>query len=175
MVGNSQLDLQQVQADEIKVKTQRGTIWMAMAMMISTRLPSLAQCRAHCIGIDWTRWLGGVISAKRDKGLIRVLAEQIRAVALCRPLLLAVDGLPSYVDAFRKTFRSRLPHRTGEQGRLRLIAWPNIATKYCRTVGCRLHSVPGKCRTGRQTTCGRQADYRPAQRVLPRLSRATAS
>lgn len=110
VVGESQLDLQQVQADEIKVKTQRGTIWMAMAMMVPTRL-----------------WLGGVISARRDKGLIRALAEQIRAVALCRPLLLAVDGLPSYVDAFRKAFRSKLPHRAGEGGRLRLVAWSDIA------------------------------------------------
>jgi hypothetical protein len=28
-----QLDLQQVQADEIKVKTQGGTVWMALALM----------------------------------------------------------------------------------------------------------------------------------------------
>ena len=38
ILGESQLDLQQVQADEIKVKTQGGSIWMAMAMMVSTRL-----------------------------------------------------------------------------------------------------------------------------------------
>lgn len=107
VVGKSQLDLEQVQADEIKVKTQKGTIWMAMAMMVSTRL-----------------WLGGVASAKRDKHLIRALADQIRAVALCRPLLLAVDGLVSYVDAFQKAFRTPLP--TGNVGRPRLIAWPNI-------------------------------------------------
>ena len=51
LVGGSQLDLQQVQADEIKVKTQGGVIWMAMAMMVSTRLwfrlwelPSRAGC-----------------------------------------------------------------------------------------------------------------------------------
>jgi hypothetical protein len=31
-------DLQQVQADEIHVKTQAGVVWMAMAMMVSTRL-----------------------------------------------------------------------------------------------------------------------------------------
>ncbi len=109
VVGKSQLDLQQVQADEIKVKTQRGTLWMAMAMMVPTRL-----------------WLGGVISAKRDKELIRTLAEQIRAVALARPLLLAVDGLASYVDAFRKAFRSPLPRR-GPHGRPQLLSWPDIA------------------------------------------------
>ncbi|MFP4322023.1 MAG: transposase [Anaerolineales bacterium] len=59
VVGNSQLDLQQVQADEIKVKTQKGTLWMAMALMVSTRL-----------------WRGGVVSTKRDKHLIRALAAQ---------------------------------------------------------------------------------------------------
>jgi transposase-like protein len=38
LVGNSQLDLQQVQDDEIKVKTQRGWLWMALAIMVPTRL-----------------------------------------------------------------------------------------------------------------------------------------
>src|SRR5258707_7820775 len=48
VVGGSRLDLEQVRADEIKVKTQRGSVWMAMAMMVRTRL-----------------WLGGVVSPKR--------------------------------------------------------------------------------------------------------------
>jgi transposase-like protein len=109
-VGRAQLDLQQVQADEIKVKTQKGTFWMALALMVPTRL-----------------WLGGVISAKRDLLLIKTLAEQVRQIALCRPLLLAVDGLPSYVTAFQAAFRTALPRRSGEKGRPRLFAWPNIA------------------------------------------------
>jgi len=109
-VGQSQLDLQHVQADEIKVKAQGGHFWMALAMMVSTRL-----------------WLGGVVSAKRDQKLIEALVAQIRAIALCRPLLLAVDGLSSYVTAFRDAFRTALPRRRGETGRPRLIAWPDIA------------------------------------------------
>lgn len=109
-LGSSQLDLQQVQADEIKVKTQKGTFWMALAMMIPTRL-----------------WLGGAISAKRDLTLIKALAAQVRAIALCRPLLLAVDGFISYVGAFQDAFRTALPRRRGKKGRPRLIAWPNIA------------------------------------------------
>lgn len=109
MVGQSQLDLGHVQADEIKVKTQGGSVWMAMALMVSTRL-----------------WLGGVVGEQRDKHLIRQLAQKIRQVALCRPLLLAVDGLPSYVEAFRRAFRSPLPGR-GQVGRPRLIPWPSIA------------------------------------------------
>ncbi len=45
VLGGSQLALGQVQADEIKVKTFGRTLWMAFAMMVSTRL-----------------WLGGAVS-----------------------------------------------------------------------------------------------------------------
>jgi transposase-like protein len=109
VVGQAKLDLQQVQADEIKVKIFKGTLWLAMAIMVSTRL-----------------WLGGEISPHRDMRLIRRLANRIARMALCRPLLLAVDGLPSYVTAFRHAFRSKLPRR-GKTGRCKLVAWPDIA------------------------------------------------
>lgn len=108
LVGPSQLDLQQVQADEIKVKTQGGVIWMAMAMMVSSRL-----------------WLGGVISPKRDMHLIQSLVDQVRAMALCRPLLIAVDGLVSYVSAAQRAFRSPLP-RFGQPGRCQLRSWSEV-------------------------------------------------
>ena len=75
VVGQSQLDLKQVQADEIKVKIQGGNLWMALAMMVPSRL-----------------WLGGVISPKRELSLIQALVDQVRAIALCRPLLVAVGG-----------------------------------------------------------------------------------
>ena len=110
MVEKSQQDLQQVQADEIKVKTQFGTYWMALAMAVPTRL-----------------WLGGVVSRKRDLALIQSLVDKVRALALCRPLLLAADGLVSYVTAFRMAFRSKVPHGRGELGRCKLVAWPDIA------------------------------------------------
>ena len=109
LVGQAQLDLQQVQADEIKAKISGGVLWVAMAIMVPTRL-----------------WLGGEVSPKRDKQLIRRLANRIQRMALCRPLLLAVDGLPSYVQAFQEAFRSKLP-RWGEKGRCQLVAWPDIA------------------------------------------------
>lgn len=102
LVGGSQLDLEQVQADEIKGKSQAGPLWHPMgsrlAMMVPTRL-----------------WLGGAISPQRDKALIRTLVAQVRQVALCRPLLLAVDGLASYVSVFQEAFRTPL-HR-GNPGR----------------------------------------------------------
>ena len=46
-------------ADEMRVRVQKGMVWMAMALMVSTR-----------------RWLGGVVSAQRDKGLMRQRADR---------------------------------------------------------------------------------------------------
>jgi|SRR5215211_978300 len=108
LVAAHPLDLQQVQADEIRVKTQSGVYWMALALMVSTRL-----------------WLGGVVSAHRDADLIAGLVRQVRQMARCRPLLLAVDGLNTYVKAFQRAFRSPLP-RQGHSGRGHLVEWPNI-------------------------------------------------
>lgn len=110
VVENSQQDLQQVQADEIKVKALMGSYWMALAMAVPTRL-----------------WLGGVVSRKRDLDLIQSLVDKVRTIALCRPLLLAADGLASYVTAFRMAFRSKVPHWRGEIGRCKLVSWPDIA------------------------------------------------
>jgi transposase-like protein len=107
MMSQQMLDLQQVQADEIRVKLQRKVLWMAMALMVSTRL-----------------WLGGVISERRDMSLARQLASQIRRIALERPLLLAVDGWKSYVRAFQQAFRIAL--YTGQRGRPHLQAWPHL-------------------------------------------------
>jgi len=109
LIGQSQLDLQQVQADEIKARILGGSLWLAMAIMVPTRL-----------------WLGAVASPQRDLELIHSLAERIRAMALCRPLLLAVDGLPGYPKAFQRAFRSQVP-RSGKKGRSQLHAWPDIA------------------------------------------------
>ena len=100
-------DLGQVQADEIRVKQQGGIVWMALAMMVKTRL-----------------WLAGEVSEPRDMALIRRLIERIRACALPRPLLFCTDGLCAYIRAIRETFRD--PVHTGGQGRPRLRPWRNI-------------------------------------------------
>jgi hypothetical protein len=109
VVSGSRLALIQVQADEIRVKIWGGVVWMALAMAVPTRL-----------------WLGGVISPRRDKALIQRLADQVRACALCRPILVAVDGLASYPGAFKRAFRSPLPRLPGQRGRSRLVEWPDI-------------------------------------------------
>jgi len=101
-------DLVQVQADEIRVKfAKKLVVWMAMAMQVPTRL-----------------WLGGVLAAHRDQRLIDRLAQKVKACALPRPLLLATDGLASYVSAWKKTFRTPVP--TGKRGRPRMLSWPEV-------------------------------------------------
>jgi len=100
-------DLGQVQADERRAKLQGSVVWLAMALMVSTRL-----------------WLGGVVSQKRDQGLIRQLVAQMRACALPRPLLLVTDGLATYGHAWLQAFRS--PQHTGRRGRPRLLPWVGV-------------------------------------------------
>jgi hypothetical protein len=70
--------------------------------------------------------LGGAISPKRNLELIQALADQVRSIALCRELLLAVDGLAGYVKAFQCAFRTSFREK-GALGRPRLITWPTIA------------------------------------------------
>jgi transposase-like protein len=100
-------DLGQVQADEIRVKRQGGIVWMALAMMVKTRL-----------------WLAGEVSEHRDMTLIQRLIERVRTGALHRPLLFCTDGLCYYIRAIRETFRD--PVQTGGPGRPRLRPWRNL-------------------------------------------------
>jgi transposase-like protein len=100
-------DLGHVQADEIRVKTQGDIVWMALAMMVRTRL-----------------WLAGEVSVQRDMPLVRRLLARVRRCAAHGPLLFCTDGLCSYVRAIRETFRD--PVQTGRQGRPRLRRWRNL-------------------------------------------------
>jgi len=69
---------------------------------------------------------GRAVSANRDTTLLQQLAEQVRRMALCRPLLIAVDGLNTYLSVFRDAFRTGLPRSKGQTGRMTLVEWPNI-------------------------------------------------
>jgi hypothetical protein len=100
-------DLGQVQADEIRIKKPGGIMWMALAMMVKTRL-----------------WLGGEVSEQRDMPLSRRLSERVRRCAARRPLLICTDGLGAYIRAIRETFRD--PVQTGKGGRPRLRRWPHV-------------------------------------------------
>ena len=102
LVPQGQVDLQHVQADELWVKRVGGRVWMAVALAVPSRL-----------------WLGGSISPQRDGALITTLVQQVRASARRLDILVCVDGLSSYVSAFRRVFRN--PVHTGRRGRPRLV------------------------------------------------------
>jgi len=101
-------DLGAVQADEIRVRQQGGIVWVALAMLVATRL-----------------WLGGMVSPRRDGALIARLCALVRACALPAPLLICVDGFAAYVKQIRRMARLRLP-RNGKRGRCRRVAWPGL-------------------------------------------------
>jgi IS1 family transposase len=126
-------DLGHVQADEVRIKTQCGILWMAMAMamVVDTRL-----------------WLGGVISTRRDQKLIMRLMQLVLACAVVAPLLIVVDGFSSYVEAVRLVFRTR--EHGGGLGAPRKVAWPElclgqVVKEYAskRVVGVRRHVRQG--------------------------------
>lgn len=106
-VGKRQWDLLHVQADEIKVRVQGGVMWVTLALMVSTRL-----------------WIGAAAAPLRSKAMIVSCLQQVARCALCRPLLLAVDGLNMYQTALKKAFRSR--HPIGQNGRLKWVEWGNV-------------------------------------------------
>ncbi len=101
-------DQAQVQANEIRVKTQAGIVWMAMAMSIPTRL-----------------WLGGRVSLHRNRALISSLCQLIARCCMVAPLLVAVDGLAAYVEATVAALRLKQP-RDGQRGRPSLVERPGL-------------------------------------------------
>lgn len=101
-------DLGAVQADEIRVRQQGKVVWMALAMMVATRL-----------------WLGGAVSPRRDGVLIARLCALVKACALPAPLLVLVDGFAAYVGQVRRMARSP-ESRAGKRGRCRLREWSGL-------------------------------------------------
>src|ERR687885_2417039 len=142
-------DLGHVQADEVRVKTQCGIVWMAMAVMVSTRL-----------------WLGGAISTRRDQCLVRRVVALIAASAMVAPLLLVVDGFASYVDAFRQAFRQRVHH--GGRGAPRKVPWPDllIGQVVKQYVGRRVVGVTRRLRQGTPALAARLLTQTPGCQVL---------
>jgi IS1 family transposase len=108
-VMQGKLDLVHVQADEIRVKGCKIISWMALAIMVSTRL-----------------WLGGVVSVHRDRRLADTLFAMVKAC--CQPLravLVLTDGWSAYPGSIRRAFREKVKSVTG-RGRSRLQAWPQL-------------------------------------------------
>ncbi len=102
LVQQGQIELGHVQADELWVKVVGRTVWLALALAVPSRL-----------------WLGGAVSPHRDGALIAQVVDRVRACTNRLDILVGVDGLSSYVTAFRRAFR--VPVRTGRPGRPRLV------------------------------------------------------
>jgi hypothetical protein len=99
--------LGQVQAEEIRVKPQGSSVWMALAMRVRTRL-----------------WLAGAGSAQRARALMRQRSERVRRGAAHRALVCWTDGLCASLRAMRETFRD--PQSPGAPGRPRLRPWRTL-------------------------------------------------
>ncbi len=125
VVCQGQVEVGQVQGDELYVKTQRGTVWMATAMSVFARL-----------------FVWGAVAPHRDTRLITQVVQQVRAAAQGgRPILWAVDGFAAWTRAILTVFRD--PLRTGKRGRPRLVGWPDlhIVQVIKRRTGHRLTAV----------------------------------
>jgi len=99
--------LGQVQADELRVRVVGGIVWLAMSLSVPSRL-----------------WLGGVVSATRDRALIRAALVRIRASGTLTAFQLCTDGLRSYPRQALRYFRQSVP--TGGRGRPRLVLPPGV-------------------------------------------------
>ena len=125
VVCQGQVEVGQVQGDELYVKTQHGTVWMATAMSVFSRL-----------------FLWGAVAPHRDTRLITQVVQQVRAAAQRgRPILWAVDGFAAWTTAILTVFRE--PLHTGKRGPPRLVGWPDlhIVQVIKRRTGRRLTAV----------------------------------
>jgi transposase-like protein len=102
VVEAGRVELGQVQADELRVRLVGGVVWVATALAVGSRL-----------------WLGGVVSAHRDRSLIRAVLARVRACGPTHAVLLCADGLSSYVSQARRVFREAV--RAATRGRPRLV------------------------------------------------------
>lgn len=102
-------DLQQIQADDIRVKGCTMIPWMAMAIMVSTRL-----------------WLGGVVSLRRDRTRADALFRLVRGCATpLRPFLVVTDGWAADPHSIRRAVREKRPQLTST-GRCTRGVWPEV-------------------------------------------------
>src|SRR5271169_559009 len=120
------LDLIHVQADEIWVKMKGTVVWVALAIMVSTRL-----------------WIAVEVSKKRDSDLTDNLMRQVRRCArsLCA-ILICTDGFPAYPKSIIKAFRTKVKDTPGP-GASKKVVWPRlyIATVIKRTAKRRVTEV----------------------------------
>jgi transposase InsO family protein len=107
-VCQGKLDLGQVQADELWCQTQRGVVWIATAISVSSRL------------LIW-----GKVAAQRTDGLVaEVVARVHLAARLQSPILWATDGFGAWKNQILRYFRVELLN--GRRGRPKLVHWAEL-------------------------------------------------
>ncbi len=120
------LDLIQVQVDEIWVKMRGAVLWVALAIMVPTRL-----------------WIAVEVSKKRDSNLTDNLMRQVRRCArsLCA-ILICTDGFAAYPKSIIKAFRYKVKDTPGP-GASKKVVWPRlyIGTVIKRTAKRRVTEV----------------------------------
>src|SRR2546421_10411782 len=110
VVQSGKLSLTHVQADEIRVKTRAGVMWMGLALLIESRL-----------------WIAGVVQHSRDRSLADRLLQQVRACAhSVSQVLVCVDGWGAYPKAIVRAFREGVKTTAGKRG-CSLQVWPQVA------------------------------------------------
>jgi transposase-like protein len=113
LVCSGRVELGQVQADELRVKTQTGTVWhpggTRTAMSVFPRL-----------------FLWAEVAPSRNKRLIGRLMDKVAQAAhsTVAPILVAVDGFAAYPKAIRTALHTKL--YTGRRGRPKQIPWPHV-------------------------------------------------
>ena len=78
-IEQGQLDLGHIQADELKINTFLGIVWLGMVIMVQTRL-----------------WLGGCLEPARGKKLLRQMLKRASRAGRGGDLLVSVDGFNVY-------------------------------------------------------------------------------
>ncbi len=108
-IERGMLDLIHVQADEIRVKIKGAVVWVALAIMVSTRL-----------------WIAGEVSKTRDSNLIDRLMEQVRKCCKAMTaILICTDGFAAYPKSILRAFREKIKNPYGI-GAPRKVVWPRL-------------------------------------------------
>lgn len=103
-----QLSGEQIQSDEMWVKTQHGVVWMATGMAVFSRL-----------------FIWGAVSVERKTNLMKQVVQKIsQAVKRETPFLWVTDGYGGWEQAIRQLLRN--PYYTGKPGRPKLLVWPEL-------------------------------------------------
>jgi IS1 family transposase len=122
-----------IQADEIRAKGRKIIVWMALAMDVTTRV-----------------WLAGTVSEHRDRTLIDLLLQRVRACCqMVQGLLVCTDGFAAYPNSIVRAFREKVKKHAGP-GRCRLEVWPDlcIATVIKHTKKKRIVEITRKLTRG---------------------------